>query len=670
MRTFSTLFLCCIVFAAISPAQGQTAQRYVLLEHFTQASCGPCASYNPGFEKDIIRANPDKVHHIAYHTSWPGKDPMYSINATENDTRTTYYGISGVPDVVMLGDKNSVPNAFSAWQNDIDKLVAAGSPLAVVIEEAESEGKRTVVVTITNVSTTEIPASTLRTAIVEKEVSYSTPPGSNGEKVFLDVFRKMLPSTTGDAIPALAAGESKEFTYTYDLDASWKAEEIYAIAFVQNDATKIVLNSASSHDAKGAIGVQNNVQNLQPETTGNFALTVKNTQKSEQKFALQLKSNAPDGWTAAILLGDNPYTEGTEFSIDGRQERPIALKVTPSGTEGVGTYTIELHSTSDEQSNMSLQSVYVISNVSNLLISNETKWEQEYVTGLNEASAQKHAATAADVFTKIEQGDALSGVRNIYYNVGWTFPSLTDERVDALQQFIDRGGNLFIAGQDIGWDQSGAQNAYGTDKTKAFYRNYMQAQFLDDGSGVNSALSANTNDEVFGTTPLTSLTDAYAGNFYPDVISPLGSARPIFYYNQDNAKVAGVRTTKDGSKIVYLGIGIESVVNQESKNAIVKAAHDWFEGLITTEVFDAAMQKALAYPNPATEALEIPLVNTPRELTVRVVDMTGTTVWEKTVQAGTTSLRLPVYNFATGAYIYSVYDGATVVKTEKFSVSR
>lgn len=670
MRTFATLFLCCIVFVAASSAQGQTAQRYVLLEHFTQASCGPCASYNPEFEKNIVHANPDKVHHIAYHTSWPGKDPMYSVNTTENDTRTQYYNITGVPDVVMLGDKNSVPNAFGVWQNDINTLVANGSPLAVVIEETEAEGKRTVVVTVTNVSAMELPASTLRTAIVESEVRYDTPPGSNGEKVFPNVFRKMLPHTTGDAIPALAAGESKEFTYTYNLNTAWKAEEVYAIAFVQNDATKIVLNSASTRDAKGAISVQNNVQNLQPKTTGSFALTAKNAKKSEHKFTLQLKATAPDGWTAAILVGDSPYTEGTEFSLDGSQERTVELKVTPSDAGGIGTYTVELQSASDKHANMSLQSMYVISNVSNLLISNETKWEQEYVTGLGNAAAKNHAATAADVFTAAAQGNALTGVRNIYYNVGWTFPSLTDERADALQQFIEQGGNLFIAGQDIGWDQSGAQNAYGTDKTKAFYRDYMQAQFLDDGSGVNSALSANANDEVFGTTPLTALTDAYAGNFYPDVISPLGSARPIFYYNQDKAKVAGVRTTIGRAKIVYLGIGIESVVNDESKNAIVKAAHDWFEGLITTEVFDAAMQKALAYPNPATESLEIPLPTTPHELVVRVVDMAGTVVWKNTVQAGTTSLRLPVHSFATGTYMYSVYNGTSMVKTEKFTVLR
>lgn len=670
MRTLVTLFLCCTVFAVFSPAHAQTAKRYVLLEHFTQASCGPCASYNPGFETNILHPNPDKVHHISYHTSWPGKDPMYTVNASENDTRTKYYDITGVPDVVMLGDKNSVPSAYAVWQAAIDKLVADGSPLSVALEETEADGKRTVSITVTNVSATEVPAATLRVAVIEKEIRYTTPPGSNGEKVFPDVFRKMLPNTTGDVVPALAAGESKTFAYTYDLDASWNAEEIYPIAFVQDDATKIVLNSASSRDARGSILVQKNVQSLQPNIAGDFTITVKNEQKSEQRFTLNLKALAPDTWQTAILINGSPYEAGTEFTVDALGMQNLTLQVTPSAASAVGMYTLELLSASDPKSNMSLQSVYVISNVSNLLINNETKWENKYITSLGEASVENYATTSADIFTQAAQNSALTGVRNLYYNVGWTFPSLTDARVAALQQFIDNGGNLFIAGQDIGWDQSDAKEAHGTEQTRAFYRDYMQAQFLDDGNGLNSALSANTNDEVFGTTSLTALTDAYSGNFYPDVISPLGSARPIFYYNQDNAKIAGVRTTKGTAKIVYLGIGLESIVNDESKDAIIKSAYDWFEGRITTEVFDNALRQAFAYPNPATETLEISLPNTPHELVVRVVDMAGTTVWENTIQAGTTSLRLPVYNFATGNYLYSVYRGATMVQTEKFTVSR
>ncbi|MFI5205200.1 MAG: hypothetical protein ACHQF2_11950, partial [Flavobacteriales bacterium] len=81
--------------ASLSVVQAQ-APRFVLFEHFTQASCGPCAAQNPGFESSILIPNPDIVRHIAFHTSWPGVDPMYNYNSVEIDARTTFYGVTGV----------------------------------------------------------------------------------------------------------------------------------------------------------------------------------------------------------------------------------------------------------------------------------------------------------------------------------------------------------------------------------------------------------------------------------------------------------------------------------------------------------------------------------------------------------------------------------------------
>src|SRR5687768_14774096 len=93
--------------AAAAFAFGANAQcaKFVLLEEFTQASCGPCASQNPGFKTTILDPNPDKVRLVAYHTSWPGTDPMNAYNPTDVQTRVTYYTVTGVPNVRMMGNQ-------------------------------------------------------------------------------------------------------------------------------------------------------------------------------------------------------------------------------------------------------------------------------------------------------------------------------------------------------------------------------------------------------------------------------------------------------------------------------------------------------------------------------------------------------------------------------------
>jgi len=84
------------------------ARRFPLIEHFTQASCSPCAQQNP-FLQAVLDVNRGAVNHIAYHTSWPGVDPMNAYNPTEVADRVSYYGVNGVPDCSVCVSVNSQP---------------------------------------------------------------------------------------------------------------------------------------------------------------------------------------------------------------------------------------------------------------------------------------------------------------------------------------------------------------------------------------------------------------------------------------------------------------------------------------------------------------------------------------------------------------------------------
>ena len=72
-----SLAVCLLMLPFISNGQ---AKKLIMFEHFTQASCGPCAAQNPAFQAVYIK-NKHNVNHVAYHTSWPGVDPMNAANA-------------------------------------------------------------------------------------------------------------------------------------------------------------------------------------------------------------------------------------------------------------------------------------------------------------------------------------------------------------------------------------------------------------------------------------------------------------------------------------------------------------------------------------------------------------------------------------------------------------
>ena len=89
-----------------------------MIEEATNASCAPCAASNPIFQQ-FLSQNFGGAISVRYHASWPGVDPMYSHNTTENTARITYYGITGVPNYALDGTKYGVPGDAEAMASQM-----------------------------------------------------------------------------------------------------------------------------------------------------------------------------------------------------------------------------------------------------------------------------------------------------------------------------------------------------------------------------------------------------------------------------------------------------------------------------------------------------------------------------------------------------------------------
>ena len=91
----------------------QPIQRKALIEEFTSATCGPCASQNPAFNALILPNRDSKVVPVKYQVPIPSAgDPMYAQNMPESDARRSYYGINGAPTATLNGripDNNNTP---------------------------------------------------------------------------------------------------------------------------------------------------------------------------------------------------------------------------------------------------------------------------------------------------------------------------------------------------------------------------------------------------------------------------------------------------------------------------------------------------------------------------------------------------------------------------------
>lgn len=625
------------------------AAKFVLFEHFTQASCGPCASQNPGFESGILIPNPDIVRHIAYHTSWPGVDPMNAFNPGDVATRVTYYGVTGVPDVFMNGNqKNGQPGAFT--QADVDAQFSMGSPVKIKVTETDLGSSRDVTVDVITVGT--VPGGTykLYVAIVEDPIDFGSAPGSNGETHFPNVFRTMLPSASGATLVPAALGSTVSVTYNYLEDAAYNLANIKAIAYLVNNVTKEVINVGTTNDpiinyTIGVTGPASAQGTTSTITTLNLSSI--NTGTVSEDFIYTLTTDAPGDWSSNFTVNASPFTTTGTVTTAAGATNTIAINVTPGTTPFVGTYTLTVSSVSTPTSPVLIKKVYVISNVTDLIVNNTgglgdgsggnaSAWEAVYTAGLAAASEPGAGVTTDDVVMELGSTSSLGGVNNIYYNVGWTFPSLTDAEIPNLESFLDGGGNLFIAGQDMGWEIMDAASGYGTPTNQGFYTGYIHGGFVGDGGSTNTQFKPVAADAVFGTaTPISTINNYYGGTyFYPDELSTVNGGIKIASYTA-TTKVAGLRYTNGTYKIVYLGIGPE-MLNTANANEVLTIAHDWFYGIITDVEADNLFQSSFSvYPNPTNGMLTI---NTTEQMSnVQIFDIVGNMVSQITLNSGNQS---------------------------------
>lgn len=237
-------------------AFGQS-QRMVLAEEFTQASCGPCAAQNPTFNA-LLLANTSKVIPLKYQTSWPGVDPMNAQNASDVSNRVSFYGVTGVPDSPMDGVEQTGGSYTGAPANytqaKIDAEYAVPSPFTINVTHTFSSDYDSIFITCVitaseNFSTTTATgALKARVAMIEKQINFTSAPGTNGETTFYSVMRKMYPSATGTTLPTTwTTGQSQTLTFAAPIPSYiYSKAQIGVVAFVQTETDRAVQQAGMS----------------------------------------------------------------------------------------------------------------------------------------------------------------------------------------------------------------------------------------------------------------------------------------------------------------------------------------------------------------------------------------------------------------------------------------
>ena len=267
-KSFQRIVMLYVLMSTTSFALLAQVPRMALVEHFTQASCGPCASQNPTLQS-LLDANPG-VTSIKYQVSWPGTDPMNAHNPGHVTQRVNFYTVSSVPQTVFDGNVYKGSPA-GVTQSMLNSRATVTSPFSMSAQYYLNGAQDSIFVNVTykKEADTSNTAVYLRVAVLEKEILFTSPPGSNGEREFYHVMKRMLPNSFGTAVPlAMQVGDTETVQLSWKLANVYDVNELMVVAFIQNHDNKTIHQSAASESAvtahSVAVGSQDLKWNLYP----------------------------------------------------------------------------------------------------------------------------------------------------------------------------------------------------------------------------------------------------------------------------------------------------------------------------------------------------------------------------------------------------------------------
>ncbi|MCG2826502.1 MAG: choice-of-anchor J domain-containing protein, partial [Thermoplasmatales archaeon] len=280
------------------------------------------------------------------------------------------------------------------------------------------------------------------------------------------------------------------------------------------------------------------------------------------------KSSSPETkkWesqkTHKFYVGQDRVTY-TIYNLASNATKTVNLTVTSPGTAlPEETANIKVIVTSQNNS-LKKDSVTTTTTIMpGILLADDTNGGN--ITGFK--TALNNAGYKYDVKTA-EGSTGFSGVLSKYPIVIWVCKgttTLSDVDKQNLRFYLNGGGNLFISGEDIGYDIAG--------DIDGFYQNYLHANYIADDSNINN-LDGVTGDPIGD-----GFTNINITGSYPSEIAPYDVNATVIFKYTGSIKNASIKVDTGIYKVVYFAcMYFEGPDAAANKDIIMDRIIKWFK---------------------------------------------------------------------------------------------
>ncbi len=665
MNRLKTLFVVAGLLMLAVTASFAAQRQCVIVDNFTQWNCGPCASWNPTESAVTTAMTRDTVLVVKTHGWWPGanNDAFHLWNVSEATARIQYYGCNWVPWVMCDGLINIANVNISTLRNGIRSRYATPSPCTIDNLLAVTTTPTGVAVSGVINAEQALSNANLYVLLIRDEVNYSSPPGSNGETHFPNVFCDAAPNFTSGTPVTASPGNPYSFNVNLNRDASWDVENLSVVVFLQNNGTKEIYQGTWGHvtqDYAFSATEQNPVQAIVSPNDGEqvYPINVTNTGLQNDTYAVTLSGDWPAGWTYSIEeMGGASDPNAINVAVNSQATTSLVVRVNPYGNPGHAQFNVHLESSGNDlvQTNFAWR---LMSGLDVLVIDADggAEYETYYAEALD-AVDETISVVWGWWDTSLDDVEAsmFDGVDVLIWFTG----DLWSEAVTPIDQlnitdYLDAGGNLLITGQGLGFDM----------RTDQLFTDYMHARWL--------------RNFPIGTS-VTGLDGTAGGGLAFSVVGGNGAnnqsrqasieardemATLIFNYDQEYqgaTQGAGLTVDNGNYRVMYLGFGFEAIADAPNRTALMSNAVNWLlTGILDApqapEALPAEFSLMQNYPNPFNPETNIPFALPVRsQVKLSVFDLLGrevATLADGPFEAGLHTVNWNASEMSSGVYFY------------------
>ncbi|MGC8977426.1 MAG: CFI-box-CTERM domain-containing protein, partial [Candidatus Ratteibacteria bacterium] len=215
-------------------------------------------------------------------------------------------------------------------------------------------------------------------------------------------------------------------------------------------------------------------------------------------------------------------------------------------------------------------------------------WHVENKDGSNSPGQGRHGEVFYDVLSNyIGAGKVV-----IWFCGNDWLTTLKSKEREAIQQFLNNGGKLFITGQDIGYNIG----------STSFYQNVLRARYVQDNIRLYN-IDGVSIDDLSGQFQDIVITggDGAFNQYWPSEIDPGSGTSSIFLYDpagagggkRNSSGSAGIKYYDQGTggAFVYLAFGFEAINNRDGysngRKWVLNKILNWLTSPTPTGVFRA-----------------------------------------------------------------------------------